>query len=146
MVPKNGPRNQFVSVGDGLRRKQSGNNPFHTHKRASPQSPTHWASEIADITRSRTTASTFSVSIRKEESLRACAGWVVLEDPFKGYVEDVRDPESDFERRRVLIALYGDDSLTRDIDAVGKLLLRHGVRGPVFADGVAEGGLHTVIR
>jgi hypothetical protein len=69
-----------------------------------------------------------------------------LEDSFKGYVEDVRDPESDFERRRVLIALYGDDSLTRDIDAVGKLLLRHGVGGPEFANGVANGGLHTVIR
>jgi hypothetical protein len=48
------------------------------------------------------TASTFYVSVRNEESRRAGAG--ILEDPFKRYVEDVRDAADDFERRRVLIA------------------------------------------
>ena len=80
------------------------------------------------------------------ELLCTGTGRVVLEDAFKRYVEDVRNAEGDFERRGVLIALYGDDSLACDIDEVGELLLRHRVRGTKFADGVADGGLQAVIR
>ena len=79
-------------------------------------------------------------------SLPAGAGWRVLEDLFEGEIEDVGDAEGDFERGRVLVAFDGNDGLAGDVDEVGEALLRHGAGGAEFADGVADGGCHALIR
>ena len=69
-----------------------------------------------------------------------------MKDLFEGEIEDVGDAEGDFERRGVFVAFDGDDGLARDVDEVSQGLLRHGAGGAEFADGVADGGCHALIR
>ena len=69
-----------------------------------------------------------------------------MEDLFEGDIEDVSNAEGDLERGGVLVAFDGDDGLARDVDEVGEGLLRHGAGGAEFANGVADGGCHALIR
>ena len=79
-------------------------------------------------------------------SLPPGARWCVLKNLFEREIEDVGDAEGDFERRRVFVAFDGDDGLAGDVNEVGEGLLRHGAGGAEFADGVADGGCHALIR
>ena len=69
-----------------------------------------------------------------------------MKDLFEGDIEDISNAEGDFKRGGVLVAFDGDDGLARDVNEVGEGLLRHGTGGAKFADGVADGGCHALIR
>jgi hypothetical protein len=55
------------------------------------------------------------------------------------------DPKRDFKRGRVLVAFNSKDSLARDEDEIGKLLLCHRARGAKLSYGVAKAGAHAAI-
>jgi hypothetical protein len=81
-----------------------------------------------------------------KELFRARERCLVLEDLLERYPEYVGDPECNFERGGVLVAFNGDDSLARDGDEVGKLLLCHRAGGAKLSYRVAKARAHAAIR